>query len=283
MNQHASLNSLIELLNAKYQDLMLWYNYGVDRDSFIDHYEDGVYRYPVDTADCDITDKGYIFTECINSNMDEDEIKRRELCHINGKFYWVSKISTNIYRDKKPFFDFLCCYNFTDSVASLLTHANDTSQVMFNDPNLMGYNYSSDNRVDYTRSLVPLIKNDGVYIAQYKFESEDHAFIVIKLSERIIVINYYNGLLVVERDYYQLLGILLLLEQNDQDNRVLMNKLFAIPITSMFQSQYHVIGLVSCHYWPNGAANNDYRNYLRDVIKPHFVGREEGHVIDSLL
>lgn len=189
------------------------------------------------------------------------------------------KNSTNIYEDKEEFFSFLCCYDFTDSVKSLLRYTNGPSQVLFNDNTLVGYHYESDEPVSKRRSLLPLIKKDGIYIAQYKC---DHAFIFLKQGSKIIVANYYKDTLhIVQLTYHEVIGILWLAEQNNQDNRLLLSKLFGVTDLAV-DSDYHVISLVNCEYWKRTADTSDYKDYLREVIMPLFIGRDEERTLELL-
>lgn len=281
---NANYNRFIRLIRSIYKDLMLWYNFGVERDSFISHYDNGVYMHEADEGEGSIQDPDYIFEQSTFTDLTNTEIiNKYGLRRVGNKLYSVHKISDNIYLDRDKFFSFLCCYDFTDSLASLLEYANGNRLVLFEDHALEVYNYSSydyDNPIVSNKSLLPLLNANGVYIVQYKFVREAHAFVILKEEDRVTVINYYNELHVVTLTYQELLGTLWLIEQNDRDNRPLLSKLFGTD-TLYYESDYHVISLIQCYYWPRTVNVRDYKNYLKDVVAPLFSGREEEYVLKS--
>ena len=259
------------LLKNIHTDLMLWYNFGPDRDKFWDLYEDGTYKYQVKPGEVNETDTDLIFEECTFCDAkDEDEIRWRELYGHEGKLYWVYRISTNIYRDKSIFFSQLCCWDFTGAVSDLLTYSNGPSTT------LLAQGSTSENGRE---SLLPLFDRDGVYIAQYRFKSESHAFILLKEGDVVTAINYYKGLYIVQLSYHETVGVLWLAEQNRQDNRPLLERLFGVRSSVLIGDDYAIVSLESCEYWQHGTDLSHYKHYLRDVVAPLFAGREEQRVL----
>lgn len=114
-----SLASLLGLIRNEelldYEDLMLWC-FEANRDEV--DFRDGNYIYPVNPEEGTMEDPEYYFEECDFPVF--GDLNARGLRTIDGKLYWVYKISRNIYTDKEVFISSLCCYDFTDSLKHLL-------------------------------------------------------------------------------------------------------------------------------------------------------------------
>lgn len=280
---HKYMNSTFtDFIESNYKDLMLWYHFGANRDD--EHHRDGKYMYPVKPEEGTLEDPEYYFEKCdFVSSEDPVSLNLRK---VDDKLYWVHKISHDIYRDKEAFLSLLCCYDFTEAVYGLLKYASGSPQVLFHElvPAVLGY--KNDVPIGRDGSLLPLLNRDGTYIVQYDFDTETHAFVLLREGDKVTIVNYYNGsLYIMNHSYYEAIGILWLVERNDGDNRPLLSTLLGLPRPELYpNSEYHVTALAECYYWDTTVVGSQhYKNYLRDVIRPLFVGRAEGRIIESIV
>lgn len=263
----------ITFLRDGYEDLMLWHAFGVRRDNYPDHYRDGDYLVEAAEDEGTLDNPEYIFDEWYDTKLtDPKEIAWRRLRRVGGKLYHVYRISHNIYADKKPFFSFLCCWNLAEAVDDLLTNT-------VGKPVIYANNVCCSLLI--VPSLLPLIKEDGIYTVEYDFSVEVHDFVLVKNGDVVTVISYYTDrLYTTVLSYYKLLGLLWLIEQNTQDNRPLLSILFNLQVH--IESPYHVDGVTKCYYWNSFVTIANYKQYLRNVIMPLFQGREEEQALEEL-
>lgn len=253
-------SAFLDFITSNYKDLMLWHSFGVSRGE--GHYGDGEYFYQANSEEGAPGDPDYLFDRCDFLSLEHPE--SYGLRRVDGKLYWVYKISHNIHKDREVFLACLCCYDFTDAVRHLLTCAVGGPQTAVSN-----------------RSLLPLITADGTYVVQYDFDKEVHAFVLLKEGDRVTVVNFYSGdFYIVKHAYYELLEVLQSIEQNMGDNRPLVKKLFGMPELYP-NSEYHVASLSEYRHWDTMVDVRDYKRYLADVIAPLFTGREEEAEIHS--
>lgn len=209
---NCSTQALIDLGAA----LSLYTAFGENRDSFVDHFDAGVYtdecsdelRQRLEAGAASLSD--YKHWEW-KYDLDAGEKEWRGLVTVEGKNYLVSEVCEDISKSEY-FTTFVSAMNFTLAVRPLLPPLTP----------LLEYEHDGDNQRHFNpEEFISQLKVDGTYILDLCFRRGNYAFLVMKEGNRITIVHGEDKISSVSMGLGQFTSLFRTLETNPNALRAL--------------------------------------------------------------